>query len=608
MNKKLFLAGVALLAAVGFTSCNSDTPIDSSNPSGVTPTTAYHKVGGDYDWTAIARNNVELMKFWNEDATEVGKVVAKKGTANILLDVSGFELDGSTIKLPDFWKNDGTGADKKVVNILITGNFKKADFLRASKIKGDGSAFPVVINTDNLKGAEVNFTFDAEKFDLELETKYTRSTLNGTYNIGYMDFDGAQNLSAVQIKGGTVEAVDLGSKGDIEEDGGDVVGAWYDSASGYGQKPDLSARGEADIWITEKGIGLGDHQKVVVKNLAVEDGITLTGNVKNGAGKITKLDVIAFAHAEYAVTVKLPKESYVAAIVGVKEANNNVEIANATDLKNIDAIEKVTITDNGTVDLTIEKDIFTDVTFATKSVKFAVDNFNTIDKVTFPVGTDLKVSVKADDQTMTFNGVKFYQKPELYSENEITLDTDTYNDPLLYQWIVDKADETKGSWRPYTKASEITAYNAGQTEYEFTNIAGEADNTKMTVYIDANGQLKAGGKASDADKANIAAAKNLIKIKQLVPANVKYNLIPANFNIVMDGDCQFWNGAALAKTDAALNNIWGYKDQIVSSGTYTTYMDKVAWYGVKYNDSNYKWVPYLIAGSTMGKYILVKDE
>ena len=606
MNKKLFLAGVALLAAVGFTSCNSDTPIDSSNPSGVTPTTAYHKVGGDYDWTAIAKNNAELKKFWDEDATEVGKVVAKKGTANILLDVSGFELDGSTIKLPDFWNNDGTGADKKVVNILITGNFKKADFLRASKIKGDGSAFPVVINTDNLKGAEVNFTFDAEKFDLELETKYTRSTLNGTYHIGYMYFDGAQNLSAVQIKGGTVEAVDLGSKGDIEEDGGDVVGAWYDSASGYGQKPDLSARGEADIWITEKGIGLGDHQKVVVKNLAVEDDIALTGNIKNGAGKITKLDVIAFAHAEYAVTVTLPKESYAAAIVGVKEAKNNVEIANDTDLKNIDAIEKVTIIDNGaaTVDLTIEKDIFTDVTFETTGVNFSVDKLNTLDNVTFGLTPQVNISVKADDQTLTFNGVKFNTRPLLLSENEITLDADTYNDPLLYQWIVDKADETKGSWRPYKKASDITAYNAGQTEYEFTNIAGEADNAKMTVYIDANGQLKAGGKASDTDKANIAAAKNLIKIKQLVPAGIIVNLIPANFNIVLDGNCKFYD----ATTPDALNKVWGYKEQVVSAGTAVAGVADVAWYGVKFNDIDYKWVPTLDAKGGFNGYILVKNQ
>ncbi len=599
MNKKLFFAGFALLAAVSFTSCNSDNPIDITNPNGVTPSASTHYLGGSYDWTAIAKDNAELTKFWNEDATKVADAIKDKKTINILLDVSGFELDGTTIALPDFWKNNGTGAKDKVVNITISGNFKKADFERVEAMKATPAKFPVIISTNNLKGAEVNFTFDAEAIDLHLFTELTRSTLNGSYIIGYMYFEGAQNLSAIQVKGGIVEAIDLASSGDVEEDGGDVLGAWY--KGDFGKDAAGTPRTEANIWVKNSGIGLGDNQKVVAKNLAVEVGVALDNLRKVAKDDIRHLDLIQFVKKNVQVTLGgITKEPSVTAIVGVDEATNHVNITNATDLKNIESLEKVTI-NNGAIDLDIEKDIFTDVTFQTNSVNFSVDKINTLEKVTFSGLTDVNIGVKADDQTLTFNGVKFNQAPTLYSENEVTLDADTYAYEY-YQWVIDDNDPTQGAWVAYDgKAKNLKEYNVGKTQYEFTEISTKRG--KVVKFATGNKSISAGDDATADDKANIAAAKNLFKITVVTKAGTKVALVPANFNIVMDGNCKFWD----LTTDASLNNAWGYKQTIASSGTAVVWVGwaDVAWYGVKYNNIDYKWTPYL-AGSTFGGYILMK--
>jgi hypothetical protein len=68
MNKKLFFAGFALLAAVSFTSCNSDNPIDVTDPNGVRPVNSTHYVGGSYDWTATVKDYDDLKEFWAKDA------------------------------------------------------------------------------------------------------------------------------------------------------------------------------------------------------------------------------------------------------------------------------------------------------------------------------------------------------------------------------------------------------------------------------------------------------------------------------------------------------------------------------------------------------------
>ena len=313
--------------------------------------------------------------------------------------------------------------------------------------------------------------------------------------------------------------------------------------------------------------------------------------------------MIAFA-SENATTVTLPKESYVAKILGKKEANNKVVIAFDTDLKNIDEIEKVTI-DGAAVDLEIAKDIFTDVTFETASVNFSVDKLNTLEKVTFAgtIPTDVNIGVKADDQTLTFNGVKFNQTPTVYSENEVLLDADTYAYEY-YQWVIDDNDPTQGAWVAYDgKATSLKEYNVGKTQYEFTEISTKRG--KVVKFAAGNKSISAGDDASADDKANIAAAKNLFKITVVTKAGAKVALVPANFNIVMDGNCKFWN----LTTDQALNWAWGNKDQIVTAGSAVAWgWPDVAWYGVKYNNIDYKWVPYLTVGGAFGGYILIKNQ
>ena len=77
MNKKLFFAGFALLAAVSFTSCNSDNPIDVTDPNGVKPASSTHYLGGSYDWTAVAKDYAQLQEFWAADKDAVKKALYK---------------------------------------------------------------------------------------------------------------------------------------------------------------------------------------------------------------------------------------------------------------------------------------------------------------------------------------------------------------------------------------------------------------------------------------------------------------------------------------------------------------------------------------------------
>ena len=184
MNKKLFLAGVALLAAVGFTSCNSETPIDPSTPSGIAPAAVGHQVGVDYDWAVKANSVAQFEEYWAADKDAVQKLVKDKKTASICIIADEFTLENKKIEIPQLWA-DATG---KIINVRIAGGFKNPDFMRADWLKNGMAAkkWAVKISTSLNKGAEVNFTIDSGEFDLDLESEYTRTTIDGAYTIGYL--------------------------------------------------------------------------------------------------------------------------------------------------------------------------------------------------------------------------------------------------------------------------------------------------------------------------------------------------------------------------------------------------------------------------------------
>ena len=568
MNKKLFFAGFALLAAVSFTSCNSDNPIDITNPNGVTPAASTHYLGGSYDWTAIAKDNAELTKFWNEDATEVGKAIKDKKTINILLDVSGFALDGSTIELPDFWKNDGTGAKGRVVNITISGNFKNADFLRADFIKNGAAKqtkYPVKIKTDKLAESEVNFIFDAEAIDLELYTKKTRSTLNGTFAIGYFYAEAADGMSATEVQSGVVAAIDNASTGDIKEkEDAIIAGLWV---------KDLAAVVNVEA---QKGIPVGTNKYIYAKDVYVEENCTIKNLAYNSDAKKTfKLGTIAIVDPANTIVNFDKDKIYADEIVGVKAENNivsNLENATSIDLNYIDNIENVTINQA----TTLKKDVFSGVIFNSK-VTFNTEDITSIDDVTFNA---LEVKINADDVTVAFDKVNFNAKPTLSSTLKYTK-TEAWTDTHTYQWIVGD-DKTTGFYQEVTQAKPLMEYNKTKEVGTFSSDDVQWDGVNNFV------------KGTKNDKSADAKKYAVVVINTPMPAGT-YTITPEGTLVDLSSACKFKNGTVYGQDDAALNKIWGEVE----------FKDEGAWYSVKYAGNEYVWRKLSEAGKEK-IYVLTK--
>ena len=81
MNKKLFswkaLAGLALLVAMGLTSCKQDTVVDPNDPYNTTkPVKPSSKIDGDYDWEVSITKTADLAAQWKTVSKDVIKAVA----------------------------------------------------------------------------------------------------------------------------------------------------------------------------------------------------------------------------------------------------------------------------------------------------------------------------------------------------------------------------------------------------------------------------------------------------------------------------------------------------------------------------------------------------
>ena len=575
MNKKLFFAGFALLAAVSFTSSNSDNPIDITNPNGVTPAAATHYVGGEYDWTAIAKDYAQLQEFWAADKDAVKKALtdSKANTVNILLDVSGYELKaGDVITLPNFW---GVGEDTngKVVNITFKGNFKNADFERAAVIK-DGAAaknLPVTIDVNTLVRSEVNFTFNVEKFDLDIRSDKARSTLSGDYTIGYMIAAADVAKDALEVKEGTIEGLDLQSTGEFK---GTFDGIWTKN----GELFTVASNG---IKLASGKVANGSKNVYLEANAWVD-----TWYNANGANKQYKLGTVKFVQKAgtdaYLGLDGLDKDNNFVSqdaienIVGFNKANCFVRtFGHDKALDNIDAIEKVTVI--GYTEL--KKDIFTDVQFQ-NFVEFSTKNITSFADVTF--GSWLDITIHADNQELSFNGVNFKRPVELVSgitETEVAGVTSK-----TYQWIIDNSTGD-GHFEEVTNAAPLKDANKDKAimEYLKTDIDYDATTQKFA---------KTGGTNAQVNEANASYVVTIIDITTSATT-----FIPEGTTVQLNS-CKF-NEPATAKyatTNTALNYIWGDKE----------FWDEQCWYTVYVDGTKYNWKKATNPGGTSTvKFVLV---
>ena len=513
---------------------------------------------------------------------------SKANKVNILLDVSGYELKNEVITLPNFW---GAGADTngKVVNITFQGNFKNADFERANAIaKNDVianmSKFPVKVNTDNLKSAEVNFTFNVEKFDLVLDTRYARSTFAGAYTIGYMKaVADVKTQDAIEVKEGTVEGVDVESTGNFK---GVFDGVWTKSALNF---IEVAANGIKTTQVTGDVIPGS-------KNVYVEDQAYIDTWYRSGGKDVQyKLGTVKFVQ-NAANTVKLdlwgrkgsPKsatavtEDAIEKIQGFNKGKCQVATQNqANALKNIDAMEKVSVLGSAT----LKKDIFTDVEFK-GNVEFKTGDIATFENVTF---NNVTMKVDADDQTLTFKNVNFWQPVDIKSDiyiGEIVKTTVTQ-----YQWIVDAANPTTGRFQEVTGAAPLTEANKTKEvkKYNYDNVRFNGANFSPV------------NASSDAAAANEANSSYVVEITRNYKKGETY--IPVGTNVVLDENCKFSDLGGtvgvpeLQTSNYALNLIWGNKQL----------WDEQCWYAVNYAGDDYNWKKISKAGTTGGVlFVLTK--
>ena len=207
MNKKLFswkaLAGFALLAAVGMTSCNSDDPIDPLNPSGAGIAKPTVVVGGDFDLEFTITKTSDVADLWASVSTEKKKALAKKDSISVLYRVDSYKLDGASIDVPNFFGT--TASDKNILNLAFAGTF-------ASQVDDNKVVQVFTVDVDkNLTGAQVNLILFADVLKMKLTATKVRPTLLGLAQIG--EFEVASNsgkLESLDIKEGIdVKAIDV---------------------------------------------------------------------------------------------------------------------------------------------------------------------------------------------------------------------------------------------------------------------------------------------------------------------------------------------------------------------------------------------------------------
>ena len=565
MNKKLFswkaLAGLALLVAMGLTSCKQGTEVDPTDPYNTSkPTTPSISTKGTADVTITITAAGDLATQWASlDAAKV-KELREKTTLNVAINNAGYKLEGAVIALPNFFSGADNGATGKIVNITFNNGFQNAGYgltqteypiQTANEINADKKSF-LNISTANLAGNLVNFFFPAGNFDLVLDASKTETTLNSEAgaNIGILTASAGTSKSALKIKGGiAVDGIAL-SAGDVKVEGGSLAAKVADVTGNY------PFNHNNWNWATG-GFAVGANEIIYVKSLIVDRGVVATVNagLANYQGTADAITI-----KKNGGVILSDTDPHVGSIKGLN-ANATVALAGSnsdwsgwnTDMNNIGSFEKVVLTNNRKVRLA-NTDKFNTVEF----VNAVTTNGNSFANVTF---NTLNIPVSKDDQTYTFSKVNFKGVVNVTGNYSQTIASTT----KTWQWIVDGTGG--GYWSEVTSAAPLKAYNANEDVQEFTS----------TAVNPTEGSAVLGGNNTG------AVTSKVIKITY----NTNVKLYPDNTLIALSSDCKILGDAV---DGSNINNAFGKKA-----------LDEI-WYNVSVDGVVYKWKQ----NATDGKYWLIK--
>ena len=465
MNKKLFswkaLAGLALLVAMGMTSCKNNTEVDPNDPyNTITPSQPSTTTKGTADVTITIIKSSDFKdqwnKWWNSLNAKTKKALVEKSTFNIAINNSGYDLDGGWIELQNCFKGaqEGTMEKEKIVNVWFTTDFKNSSYnwtpteYTKADINSKLTKKYLRINTDGVAGNQVNIFFAAGKFDMEIDATKTQTTLNseaGT-NIGILTAKVGTKKNALSLNSGiAVNGVNM-TAGDVALKGGSLdAKVLLDGAADW-----WTAK---DGWDTPNGgYVVGDADVIYLKSVIVDYGATVSVN-----GTAWNAVANTFTIKKNGILNNIDWEPQINSIVG-KHSSARVNLAGNTDngwardMRNIGSIENVVLNAGAAV-------LLSDVSKYTK-VEFA--NYvrltaKTVSDLTF---NTLVFPYDGDNITYSFSGVTFKAVPTLSPE----FYTETSRTSKVWQWIV---NGTSGYWSQVTSASPLTPINAKAEVQEF---------------------------------------------------------------------------------------------------------------------------------------------
>ncbi len=433
MNKKLFswkaLAGLALLVAMGLTSCKQGTEVDPNDPYATKTPTKPGTSTKDGDLTFTVTKSSDLVDLWNAyDATKKAELM-KKTTLNIVVNSAGYKLDGGVITLPKFFNTTANS----VLNLTFKGNFQDAD----------KQAFKLDAST-NLSGALVNVTLPAQTFNMDLNASSVKATLaSDGANIGVFNSNVNTGNNALVLKSGvTVKGITLPTIGDIVKDGGELEAAIVST------DPTV---------VNEKGVAVGS--KIHVKSLIIDGDVKLTG-----ANDKTVFNTVTINKGK-TLTIGTAK-SYITSIVGLGDMTKAAEqcklvlTGDNDDLANIGSIKGVYV-DNGTARVNYAKNTLENVEFK-NDVKLTTTSISNV-----KFDGDVDTYVATDNTTIAFSACNFVGRAWLTGAQTVEIGTTK----TQYQWDIDKK-----VWVLVTAAAPLTAANAadGGIEVSSNDVAMKA--------------------------------------------------------------------------------------------------------------------------------------
>ena len=428
MNKKLFswkaLAGLALLVAMGLTSCKQSTEVDPNDPYNTQkPTQPGVTEKGTADLTFTIKEAGDLSTLWKNYDNAKKTELMKKTTIIVDVNFKDFEIKaGETLVIPNFFN---TVANSNLT-VRLNGNFKNAD--------------KQVFNLDcstNLQGALVNVVLPAQAFDLNLNSAGTRANLSSagaTLGTLFTNADLNKN-NALSINGGViVKGIDVTSKGAVLVSGGTI---------------EALITGQDSIeTVKEKGFKIG-NQEVYTSNLIVK-----AANVLVKTDDKTPLGNIII-NKNCSAVFKNPGTT-AASVTGTAAGESKLTLTGAADdLKNIGALKNVEVSNKGK-GLTIKKDIF-------DGVKISEDV--TLEATTLAgveITGDITINYTANNTTYGFSGVKVASKKSIKVKGSVEVPLTPTK--TTYQW-----DIVKKIWVEVTADAPIYAANASDTGIEVSS-------------------------------------------------------------------------------------------------------------------------------------------